>query len=173
MRDQISAGLGPFDAGNPRWYGWLSEKLLRYGSERETRTLMQDFLRRPVSPQALLKQIRRLKQLPPVRAGDRSSDPARLRHDRKYSAQLMKNGEPGSFGSRAWQRAAAMRPLARGECATRVEAARLETARSTRMDFFCARLHSESVRTTGLVVERDCLTQSWPQQGDSSWRCTC
>ena len=114
MRDQISAGLGTFDTGNPRWYRWLSEKLLRYGSERETRTLMQDFLRRPVSPQTLLKQIRRLKQLPPMRAGDRSSNPEGLRHDRKYSAQLMKHGEPSSFESRAWQRAAANAPAAQG-----------------------------------------------------------
>ena len=60
MRDHISATLGPFDAGDSRWYGWLSEQLLRYGSERDTRTLMQDFLGRPVSPRALLGQLHRL-----------------------------------------------------------------------------------------------------------------
>ena len=60
MRDHISAALGPFDAGDSRWYGWLSEQLLRYGSERDTRTLMQDFLGRPVSPRALLGQLHRL-----------------------------------------------------------------------------------------------------------------
>jgi hypothetical protein len=52
--------LGSFDTGNPRWYGWLGEQLLRYGSERDPRTLLQDFLGRPVSPQALLNQIHRL-----------------------------------------------------------------------------------------------------------------
>ncbi len=61
MRERISAALGPFDAGNSRWYAWLSGQLLRYGSERDTRRLMQDFLGRPVSPQALLKQLHRLK----------------------------------------------------------------------------------------------------------------
>jgi hypothetical protein len=61
MRHHISEALGAFDTGNPRWYGWVSEHLLRYGSERGTRTLMQDFLGRPVSPQPLLEQIRRLK----------------------------------------------------------------------------------------------------------------
>jgi hypothetical protein len=61
MREHISEALGAFDAGDSRWYGWLSEHLLRYGSERDTRTLMQDFLGRPVSPQALLEQIHRLK----------------------------------------------------------------------------------------------------------------
>jgi hypothetical protein len=63
MRDHIATALGPFDTGDSRWYGWLGEHLLRYGSERDTRTLMQDFLGRPVSPRALLEQIRRLKTL--------------------------------------------------------------------------------------------------------------
>jgi hypothetical protein len=60
MRGRVGEALGPFDTGDPRWYGWLGERLLRYGSERETRTLLQDFLGRPVSPEALLKQIHRL-----------------------------------------------------------------------------------------------------------------
>jgi hypothetical protein len=60
MREHIRKALGPFDTGDPRWYGWLQEHLLRYGSERDSRTLMQDFLGRPVSPQALLNQIHRL-----------------------------------------------------------------------------------------------------------------
>jgi hypothetical protein len=61
MREHITETLGAFDTGDSRWYTWLSEHLLRYGSERDTRTLMQDFLGRPVSPQALLEQIHRLK----------------------------------------------------------------------------------------------------------------
>jgi len=65
MRQHILAALGAFDAGDPRWYGWLSKQLLRYGSERDTPTLMHDFLGRPVSPQALLEQIHRLKAVSP------------------------------------------------------------------------------------------------------------
>jgi Zn-dependent M32 family carboxypeptidase len=61
MRQHISEGLGAFDTGDSRWYGWLSEHLLRYGSECDTRNLMQNFLGRPVSSQALLDQIHRLK----------------------------------------------------------------------------------------------------------------
>jgi hypothetical protein len=61
MREQISKALGSFDAGDPRWYGWLSEHLLRYGSERDTRSLIQDLLGHPLSPRALLEQIHRLK----------------------------------------------------------------------------------------------------------------
>jgi hypothetical protein len=65
MREHISQALGAFNTGDSRWYEWLCEHLLRYGSERDTRTLMQDFLGRPVSPQALLGQIRRLKPVSP------------------------------------------------------------------------------------------------------------
>jgi hypothetical protein len=61
MRQHIAEALGDFNTGDPRWYGWLSEHLLRYGSERDTHTLMQDFLGRPVSPQVLLQQIHRLR----------------------------------------------------------------------------------------------------------------
>ncbi len=60
MRQHIREALGPFDTGDPQWYPWLGEHLLRYGSERDSRTLLQDFLGRPVSPQALLDQIHRL-----------------------------------------------------------------------------------------------------------------
>jgi len=63
MRQHTSKALGPFDTGDSRWYGWLSEHLLRYGSEVDTQTLMQNFLGRPVSPQALLDQIHRLKPI--------------------------------------------------------------------------------------------------------------
>jgi hypothetical protein len=60
VRQHIREALGPFDTGNAHWYGWLGEQLLQYGSERDTRKLLQDFLGRPVSPQALLSQIHRL-----------------------------------------------------------------------------------------------------------------
>jgi hypothetical protein len=76
MREHISEALGAFDTGDARWYGWLSEHLLRYGSERDTRTLMQDFLGHPVSAQALLEQIYRLKPVSPQAIGDHSTDSA-------------------------------------------------------------------------------------------------
>jgi len=59
MRAEVAAAVGPFDAGNAQWYRWLGERLLRYGSERDTRTLMHGLLGRPVSPEALLRQLRR------------------------------------------------------------------------------------------------------------------
>ena len=62
MRDHVAAAIGPFIAGNPRWYPWLGERVLRFGSERETRTLMRDLIGRQVSPDALLRQLRRTAQ---------------------------------------------------------------------------------------------------------------
>jgi hypothetical protein len=59
MRARTAAEIGPFDTGNPRWYGWLSGQLLRYGSERDTQRLLQDLLGRPLSADALLEQIKR------------------------------------------------------------------------------------------------------------------
>ncbi|MSP98007.1 MAG: hypothetical protein EXR29_12455 [Betaproteobacteria bacterium] len=67
MRERTSQAIGPFDAGNPKWYGWLSEQLLVYGSERNAKDLMQALLGRPPSPDALLKQIHRLGDLVPGR----------------------------------------------------------------------------------------------------------
>ncbi len=61
MRERVAQAVGPFDAGNPRWYPWLSEHLLRYGSEYDTAQLMSRLLGRPVTPDALLAQLRRLR----------------------------------------------------------------------------------------------------------------
>jgi len=62
MRARTAEAIGPFDAGNPRWYGWLSEQLLQYGSERDTRSLMTALLGRPPSPEALLREVRRCRE---------------------------------------------------------------------------------------------------------------
>lgn len=59
MRRRIAEAIGPFDAGNPAWYGWVSERLLVFGSERDTLSLMQSLLGRPVSSAALIEQIQR------------------------------------------------------------------------------------------------------------------
>lgn len=60
IRERTNQAIGPFDAGNTAWYGWLSEHLLVFGSERDTKTLMKAFLGRPPSPDAVLEQIRRI-----------------------------------------------------------------------------------------------------------------
>jgi hypothetical protein len=67
MRARTVGVIGPFDAGNATWYTWLRERLLRFGSERDTRMLMQSLLGRPPSPEALIEQLRRAKrEIPPA-----------------------------------------------------------------------------------------------------------
>jgi hypothetical protein len=61
MRDRVAKEVGPFDSGNARWYPWLAGNLLRFGTERDTRQLMTGLLGRPVSPDALLAQLRRIR----------------------------------------------------------------------------------------------------------------
>ena len=60
LRQRVQEKIGAFDAGNPRWYPWLSENLLRFGSERDTPALLAEFLGQAVSPDALLAQLARL-----------------------------------------------------------------------------------------------------------------
>ena len=59
LRARTTQAIGAFDTGNARWYDWLSGQLLQYGAERDTRQLLHDLLGRPVSPDALLEQIKR------------------------------------------------------------------------------------------------------------------
>ncbi|RPI16477.1 MAG: hypothetical protein EHM60_01855 [Lysobacterales bacterium] len=60
MRAAAAQAVGPFETGAAGWYHWASERLLRYGAERDTRELMRDLLGRPPSPDALVAQIRRI-----------------------------------------------------------------------------------------------------------------
>lgn len=64
IRAHVTQELGEFDAGQGDWYAWLSERLLRFGSERSTRTLMDSLLGRVVSPATLLAQLRRVQPAP-------------------------------------------------------------------------------------------------------------
>jgi hypothetical protein len=61
MRKATADAIGPFDAGNPKWYAWTSEKLLRWGSQKSAKQLMDELLGRPLSPDAFLTEIRRIK----------------------------------------------------------------------------------------------------------------
>ncbi len=62
IRAATIAAIGSFDAGNVGWYRWTRERLLRFGSERDTRSLMTGLRGRPVSPEALLQQLRRCRR---------------------------------------------------------------------------------------------------------------
>ena len=60
LRDRLRAAIGPFDAGNPRWFSYASDHLLRYGAAIDTPELLGRFLGRPVSISPLLAQIERV-----------------------------------------------------------------------------------------------------------------
>jgi imidazolonepropionase-like amidohydrolase len=57
IRAVTRAAIGPFDAGNARWYAWLSERLLQDGAALDPPRLFARFLGRPVSPAALIAEI--------------------------------------------------------------------------------------------------------------------
>ena len=54
MRERL--GPPPWDA---TWYPRVAENLYRYGLERTSRQVIEDFLGRPVSPDALIRDLRR------------------------------------------------------------------------------------------------------------------
>jgi peptidase M3-like protein len=62
LRQRIAEQAGPFTTGNERWFPWLSEHLLSSGQTQETAVLLRNFLGRPVSAQALLSEIARIKK---------------------------------------------------------------------------------------------------------------
>ncbi|HEX6107303.1 MAG TPA: hypothetical protein VFZ26_17075 [Gemmatimonadales bacterium] len=53
---------GPFATGDPSWYGWVAPRLFRFGLERPTREVIEEFLGGPVSPAALLDDMRRMRR---------------------------------------------------------------------------------------------------------------
>ena len=52
---------GPFVAGDSTWYGWVAPRVFRFGLERPTREVIEEFLGGPVSPAALLADMRRMR----------------------------------------------------------------------------------------------------------------
>jgi hypothetical protein len=62
LRAELRRRQGPFDAGDPGWYKFVSESLYRFGLERPSQQVIEDFLGRPVSPRALLDDMQRASQ---------------------------------------------------------------------------------------------------------------
>jgi hypothetical protein len=52
---------GPFITGDRTWYEWVSRRLFRFGLERPTSKVIEEFLGGPVTPAALLADLRRMK----------------------------------------------------------------------------------------------------------------
>jgi len=51
---------GSTSVGDSTWYGWIAPRLLRYGLERPSREVIEEFLGGRVSPKALLADMRRM-----------------------------------------------------------------------------------------------------------------
>jgi len=59
LRDRIRTVHGDFTLGDSTWYGFVTDRIYRFGLERSSRRVMEDFLGRPLSPEALLRDLRR------------------------------------------------------------------------------------------------------------------
>ncbi|MFN8583501.1 MAG: hypothetical protein U0163_21305 [Gemmatimonadaceae bacterium] len=60
LRARVAQQHGPFWRKDPSTYRWLSNRLYRWGLERPTREVIEEFLGRPVSAEALLRDMGRL-----------------------------------------------------------------------------------------------------------------
>ncbi|MEP7226743.1 MAG: hypothetical protein ABI785_05240 [Gemmatimonadales bacterium] len=61
IRARTRALHGPFVTGDSSWYSWVAPRLYRYGLERPTRAVIEEFLGGPVSPEALLDDMLRMR----------------------------------------------------------------------------------------------------------------
>jgi hypothetical protein len=59
MRARCLELRGPFTRRDPAYYAWLSERLFRHGLEKPSGAVIQDFLGRPPSPNAILADMAR------------------------------------------------------------------------------------------------------------------
>ena len=60
IRARTRAVHGPLMTGDSTWYAWVAPRLYRFGLERPTREVVEEFLGGPVSPAALLENMRRM-----------------------------------------------------------------------------------------------------------------
>lgn len=60
IRSRTVERHGMFVAGDATWYAWVAPRLYRFGLERPTREVVEDFLGGPVSPAAILRDMRRM-----------------------------------------------------------------------------------------------------------------
>ena len=59
LRARLRELHGPVADGDPGWYARVSPRLYRFGLERSSQRVIEDFLGRPVSPRALLDDLAR------------------------------------------------------------------------------------------------------------------
>jgi len=66
LRAAIRERRGDWTEGDPGWYPWVREHLLRFGRERRPEAIVRDLLGRPPTADALLEQIARAAPPPRV-----------------------------------------------------------------------------------------------------------
>jgi hypothetical protein len=59
LRARIKELHGAFTLGDSTWYEFVRERIFRFGLERSSRRVMEDFLGRPLAPAALLEDMQR------------------------------------------------------------------------------------------------------------------
>ncbi len=57
VRARIREKRGDWSSGDPGWYGYVSQELLRYGGGRSPRDLLMAFLGEPLTPDAIIADI--------------------------------------------------------------------------------------------------------------------
>jgi hypothetical protein len=62
IRDRTRELHGPFAAGDSTWYGWVAPRLFRFGLERPSRVVIEQFLGGPITPRAILADIGRMRR---------------------------------------------------------------------------------------------------------------
>ena len=55
---------GSFVTGDPSWYAWVAPRLFRFGLERPSRDVIEAYLGGPVTPTAILRDMRRMQTDP-------------------------------------------------------------------------------------------------------------
>ncbi len=60
IRARLHELRGDWSGGDPGWYAAVSETIYRWGGERDPSDVLEAFLGRPISPDAILADIRRL-----------------------------------------------------------------------------------------------------------------
>lgn len=59
LRARCQELRGPFSKSDAGYYAWLSERIYRFGQEKSSRAVIEDFLGRPLAPDAIIKDMRR------------------------------------------------------------------------------------------------------------------
>jgi len=61
LRARMRTLRGPFIASDSTWYPWASDQIYRFGLERPSLTVLEQFLGRPLAPEAILADMERAK----------------------------------------------------------------------------------------------------------------